>query len=342
MTKKTAKIDSNLLSGIVLTIAIAAGGIAFFLFNPSGPTSTLGPEFDYDLTEYAQIDPALITWKPVGKEIKADFQTARAVAVDADGAVYIAGDQKLEIYENESPVVRRIELGSEPTCLGIDLDGTIIVGLTDHLGFMDSYGVVTAEWKKPAETALLTSVAVDKDHVYAADALNKVVWRFDRQGNVLNQIGKKDEDRNIPGLVIPSPYFDIAIYSDGLLRVVNPGRHLIEAYTPGGDREWAWGKTAIVIDGFSGCCNPVALAILSDGRFVTAEKGLVRVKIYDTEGEFETVVAGPDQLGWIEPLRVCETPEECKLMSLDIAIGSDDRIYVLNTVQNTVQTFEPK
>lgn len=340
MTIKTGKIHSGLLTGIVLTVAIAAGVTAFFLFGTSGTSSTLGPEFEYDLTEYTKIDPALITWRQVGEEIKTGFQKARAVAVDAEGVVYVAGDETLEIYDKDFPVVKRIELGYEPTCLGIDFDGTLIVGLTDHLRFMDGYGNVTAEWKKPAETALMTSVAVDKDNVYAADAMNKVLWRFDRDGNVVNQLGKKNPDENIPGIVLPSPYFDVIMYSDGLLRVVNPGRHWIEAYTPDGHREWAWGQAAIAIEGFSGCCNPVALAILSDGRFVTAEKGLVRVKIYDVDGKFQTVVAGPDQLGWVEPLRVCKTPEECKAMSLDIAVGPDDRIYVLDTMRNVVRIFE--
>ena len=340
IAKNKAKIQSGLLTGIVLTVAIGAGLAAFFLFGTSGTSSSLGPEFQYDIEQYAKIDPALITWRQVGEEVKSDFEQSRAIAVDAEGVIYIAGDEKLEIYDKDFPVVKQIELGYEPTCLGIDTDGTIIVGLTDHLGFMDGYGNVTGEWKKPAESALLTSVAVDKDNVYAADALNKVVWRYDREGNVVNAIGKKDPDRNIPGIILPSPYFDVAMYPDGLLRVVDPGRHLIEAYTAEGYREWAWGQRSIGIEGFSGCCNPVALAILPDGRFVTAEKGLVRVKVYDTEGEFQSAVAGPDQLGWVHPLRVCETPEECKAMSLDIAVGPQGRIYVLDTVSHVMKVFE--
>ncbi|MHC4524382.1 MAG: hypothetical protein ACYSU8_02430, partial [Planctomycetota bacterium] len=94
--------------------------------------------------------------------------------------------------------------------------------------------------------------------------------------------------------------------------------------------------------GFSGCCNPVALAILPDGGFVTAEKGLVRVKVYDADGEFVGVVAGPDQLGWIAPLRVCKTPEECKSKGFDVAVDSAGRIYVLDTLRNVVRVFEKK
>ena len=36
--------------------------------------------------------------------------------------------------------------------------------------------------------------------------------------------------------------------------------------------------------------------MLPDGRFVTAEKGIPRIKVYSPRGEFECVVAGPKQM----------------------------------------------
>jgi hypothetical protein len=33
---------------------------------------------------------------------------------------------------------------------------------------------------------------------------------------------------------------------------------------------------------------------MADGRFVTSEKGLTRIKIYSQKGELESVVASPD------------------------------------------------
>jgi hypothetical protein len=341
MKKLKGKIQSGVLTGVVLAAAIGAGVVAFVLFDASGTKSTLGPEYKYDMPS-TKIDPALIIYQETGEPIGTDFKQARAIAINPEGVIFIVGDETIEIHDKNFPVVKRIELAAEPTCVQIDLDGRVVVGLGDHFGFMDTYGNITAEWKKPADNALLTSVAVDKECVYAADAINKMVWRFDRDGNVVGKIGQKDADRNIPGIVVPSPYFDIATYPDGLLRVVNPGRHLIEAYTVGGDREWVWGKTGTDIAGFSGCCNPVALAVLPDGGFVTAEKGLVRVKVYDADGEFVGVVAGPDQLGWVAPLRVCESPEDCASQGFDVAVDKAGRIYVLDTLRNVVRIFEKK
>ena len=63
---------------------------------------------------------------------------------------------------------------------------------------------------------------------------------------------------------------------------MNPGRHKIEAYTFDGELETSWGTPATTIGGFSGCCNPTHIAMLPDGSFVTSEKGLARVKVYDS------------------------------------------------------------
>ncbi|MHC4639708.1 MAG: NHL repeat-containing protein, partial [Planctomycetota bacterium] len=127
----------------------------------------------------------------------------------------------------------------------------------------------------------MTSIAVYENNVFAADAGNRIVMRYDTQGKLINTIGQKNTERNIPGFLIPSPYFDLAVGKDGLLRVVNPGLHRIEAYTFDGDLEFWWGRTSTLVEGFCGCCNPVNFAILDDRSFVTCEKGLVRVKIYD-------------------------------------------------------------
>ena len=112
-----------------------------------------------------------------------------------------------------------------------------------------------------------------------------------------DSIGKRDPSRGIAGFVCPSPYFDVAVAPDGLLRVANPGAHRVEAYTFDGHHGAFLGQArASAIEEFCGCCGPSNIAILPDGRVVTAEKGIPRVKVYSAAGEFECVVVGPDVL----------------------------------------------
>ena len=109
-----------------------------------------------------------------------------------------------------------------------------------------------------------------------------------------------------------------------------------------GDLEFSWGERSSGIKGFCGCCNPASFTLLPDGGFVTVEKGLVRVKVYNSDGGFVGVVAGPDQFTGGKQLKICETPEECQEGGLDVAAGSDGRIYVLDPADNTVKIFRKK
>ena len=175
-------------------------------------------------------------------------------------------------------ILRTIECDAAPLCLSFGKDGLLYAGLTDHVVVFNTEGKLIAQWDKPSNNALLTSLAVAGDYLFAADAANKVVLRYTLNGVVSLKMGQKNADRNWPGFVIPSPYsFNLALAPDGLLRIVNPGRHWVEAWTIDGHREWRWGETSFRLEGFSGCCNPAAIAILLNGHIITSEKGLIRM-----------------------------------------------------------------
>jgi len=204
----------------------------------------------------------------------------------------------------------------------------------------DDQGKQLASWESLGDDAVLTSIAVSKNDVFVADAGNRIVLRYDTTGKLMNRIGGKDKERNIPGFVIPSPYFDLAVGRDGLLRAVNPGLHRIEAYTFDGDLEFFWGKFSSGVEGFCGCCNPINFAILEDDSFVTCEKGLARVKIYDPEGAFVGAVAGPEQLG--VTAHICATPTQCQSGGFDVAVDAQGRIFILDTINNVMKIFTRK
>ena len=83
------------------------------------------------------------------------------------------------------------------------------------------------------------------------------------------------------------------------------------------------------IEGFAGCCNPSHFVILENGSFVTAEKGIARIKIYNRLGNLESVVAGPDQ--FIEGT-----------VDLDLAVDSKQRIFAMDQKKKAVRIFSKK
>lgn len=342
MKKNAGKIEGGLLAALLALGAFAAGFAGFLLLDRAGYTGRQVPaDYRYPIEEMARIDPAMILYRQTGATIETGLKSTTAIELDAAGNLYIAGDRVIAVFSPDGQKLREIALVSEPTALAVGEDGSVYVALTDRIEVYSSAGEKLSAWA-PLRSGLLTAIAVAGEDVFAADALHKVVRRFDKEGNPLQEIGAKDEARNIPGIVVPSPYFDLLIAPDGLLRVVNPGRHRIEAYTFDGHLEWTWGKPSVGLEGFSGCCNPIALAMLPDGGFVTCEKGLVRVKVHNEEGNLIGVVAGPDQLGWQAPLRVCVTPEDCQARGLDAAVDAQGRIYVLDQARNVVRIFEKK
>ncbi len=338
MNRRNGITKVGILVGLLIAIAVIVGVLVVVKLDVTGRSgSGLGKEYVYDVSKYAKIDPTLIIYEGSKENIITGFEESRAIAVGADGEIYIAGDNSVSIINGKT-----IKFADEPRCLAVTGDGKIYVGLKEHIEVYDINGERSARWKSLGEKAVLTSIAVWEKNVFVADAGNRVVVRYDTAGNVINFIGRKDKDRNVPGFVIPSAYFDLAVSKDGLLRVANPGRQRIEAYTFDGDFEFSWGHSSVSVEGFCGCCNPVNFTILDDGGFVTSEKGLTRVKLYDSDGGFMGVVAGPEQFGGDVPWSVCNFPSECAKGGFDVAADKAGRVYVLDTIKNIVRVFTKK
>jgi hypothetical protein len=349
MINRSGASDNRAVIGIVIAIVCIVGVIAVLRFDATGKNgSGLGSDFEYNIEELSKIDPNLIIYKESVTPINTGFSVTHAIAADKKGVVYVAGDNAIRAFDDKGTKLDEIKLKTEPRCIAITNEEntqTIYIGLKDHVEIYKD-GELFKAWPNLGDKAVLTSIAVSGENVFVADAGNRIVIRYDRDGKIINKIGEKDDSKNIPGFVIPSPYFDLAVGRDGLLRVVNPGKQKIEAYTFTGDLEFSWGEYSNKVEGFCGCCNPVNFAILygndpsgDNDSFITCEKGLTRVKVYDNEGKFVGVVAGPAQLIEGGKAEVCDSPEECHLGGFDVAVDSTGRVIVLDTIKNIVRIY---
>ena len=343
MTREAGEIDVKLFLVVLVVVVAAVGVVAVLQLDTTGRSgSGLSDAFSYDLTELTRVDPNLILYEEVGQPLNTGFVLSRAIALDSNGRIFVTGDKAIRIFSRPGSLQRIIDIAGEPRCLTVADDGKVYVGVEDHVEVWDSSGRRLASWQPLGEEAVLTSIVKYKDSVFVADAGHRVVLHYDLAGNLIDFIGEKDPDRNIPGFVVPGPHMDVAVSRDGLLRVVNPGRHRIEAYTLEGDLEFWWGEPSAKIEGFCGCCNPVNFALLPNQGFVTSEKGLVRVKVYNSDGGFVGVVAGHEQLTDGVQAKICETPEECQGAGLDVAADADGRIYILDPPENVIRIFARK
>lgn len=296
--------------------------------------------FAYDVEKYRKTDPALLGYARA-HQFKSPRSEPRRLVVGPEDRLYLAAGSSVVIVERDGTLVREIAAVGAVRSVAVGPDGTLYVGHQDHVEVYDPKGKRLAVWEALEGKAYLTGLAAGAEDVFAADAGNRVVWRYDRAGKRVGKIGEKDRDRNVPGLILPSPFLDVEIGRDGLLRVNNPGRHRVELYTFDGRLELFWGKPSMAIQGFCGCCNPVNLALFDDGRVVTFEKGLPRVKVYSAHGDLECVVAGPEAFADTASAEAISRADERAYGGLDGAVDSEGRVVILDLLAAMIHVMEP-
>jgi hypothetical protein len=320
------KKNERLLTGAIITISVI--GIIYFGFQAISDNSKYDEKnpFEYNIENYQKSGEDLLHYSEI-KQIPLDLQKIEGIAIGENNQIYITGDKSILILNSEGDLLSTITTSETAHAIAIDENKRIFLSINEHIEVYDQEGTKKAQWESLGEESIITSLAVSKYFVFIADAGNHIVWKFDKKGNRLSRIGAKDANKDIPGFIIPSPYFDVSIDPDGFLWVANTGNHSLENYTFDGDLRSSWGEYSMEIEGFCGCCNPSHIAILDDGRFVTSEKGIARVKVYNRLGILESVVAGSDQ--FIEVT-----------VGLDLAVDSENRIYILDPMKKMVRVFE--
>ena len=317
--------------------ALKTAGVAATLAGlPRQTKAAAKNPWAYDDSAFRQTDPKLIHYKEV-RRFNCPRSTPRRIALSKGNRLFISAGRFITKHDLDGTQLSEIALAAEPRCLALTDDELIYAGFRDHIEMFDAKGNRRTVWDPPSGRPYFTGIAINENDVFVADAGNRLVLRFDHSGKLKNHIGAKSKEKNVSGFIIPSPFFDVELAHDGLLRVANTGRHQVEAYTADGDFEFAWGKAGAAIQNFCGCCNPINLALLADGRTVTFEKGIPRVKIYGTDGSFESVVAGAESFP--ENAKVCG-PNDCTLGGLDGVVDAKGKIYILDFVAANVRVME--
>lgn len=207
--------------------------------------------------------------------------------------LYVSGDSVILLLNTKGELLSRLQLSDVPKNLCVRND-TFFVLFRNYF----------AAYKK-GESKLFSSdvfnektrfkaLGLKDNRLFITDAGNKKVLQFNFSGKKIGEFEGFSGNDILHGFIIPSPFFHLEVNSENELWVVNPGMHLLQHYTPKGDLENLWGESGMFTEGFSGCCNPAYFSFLPNGNFVTSEKGAVRVKIYNTKGEFIELVASGD------------------------------------------------
>ncbi len=310
----------------IIILAVIAVIIAVILsdFLAGRPGKKGGNPYKYEMGNFKSVDPALIHYREI-RNITLENQAPQGFCISND-ILYITGEQFIRGINPDGVQLFFQTIEDTGTC--VEATGEFIfIGFEDHIGKFDKKGKLIKHWQKPGEKTIITSLASKENRIYAADAGNRRVLIYDLDGNIQGEFKGKSESTEGHGFIVPSPNFDLVVNSYGDLWVVNPGKHAIENYTDEGEMRGFWQNSSMEIDGFLGCCNPVELTVLSNGSFVTSEKGIVRIKVYDESGKLLSIVAPPSKF-----------KEDGK--APEIATDSNDLIYALDFDRNRIRIFK--
>lgn len=311
---------------IVLALAIVVIIGKDFIGKKAG--KNIENQYKYDVSEFRKVDSTAILFREA-VTFPVDVNEPKGVAVSGKEIVVVA-EKLLLKYDYSGKELLRKDLPDTANCVTVDSNNQIWMGMLHSVALFDQGGILLKRWNSFGDRSVITSVAVSGETVYVADAGNRIVYKCKKNGQILSKIGEKDESKGVPGYIIPSPYFDVALDDNHYLWAVNTGRHSLENYNADGSVRTSWGTASFKIDGFTGCCNPAHIAIMADNSFITSEKGMPRIKWYGQHGEFKGVVAAPDQFN------------EDSYLAPDIAIDADQRIIALDFERKQIRIFERK
>ncbi len=309
---------------IVLALAIVVVIGKDFIGKKAG--KNIENPYEYNIDEFRQVDSTQILYaETLNFPVKVHDWGGITLS---DSMIIVATANELIKFNYSGKEILRKPLIDTATCVIIDDNRQIWIGMRHYVVMYDLNGALVKRWNSFGDRAVITSLAVSGENVYVADAGNRIVHHCNTNGQILQKIGEKNEQKGISGFAIPSPYFDVAIDDGGFLWAANTGKHTFENYNPDGSLRTSWGVTSFKIEGFSGCCNPAHISILDDNSFITSEKGMPRIKIYDQHGQFTGVVAPPAAFdGSLAP---------------DIAVDKQHRVIALDFERQQVRIFEKK
>lgn len=308
---------------VVLAMGIAIIIARDFVMNRAG--KVIENPYAFDVSEYAKVSADEILYEEE-KVLQLRVAEPKGIAFH-QGTLFVIADSSLLQMNLQGQLLKETKLEASPTAIAVD--DLVWLGMKNQVVCLNFDGQEVERWENYGDRSVITSLAVSPDFVFVADAGNRLVYQCKKNGELVRQIGEKNEQKAVPGFVVPSPYFDIALSEEGYLWAVNPGRHSLENFNAEGALRTSWTSSSVKTEGFSGCCNPAHMTMMSENAFVTSEKGIVRVKIYDQHGKYQGVVAAPNQFE-----EVAHAPDVC--------VDENGRVILLDFDRKQVRIFKPK
>jgi sugar lactone lactonase YvrE len=253
------------------------------------------------------------------------LRTLAGIAVGGADRIFVLGDDEIRVFDPRGNRIRTWGAPAHAGCLTVGPDGRVYVGSPDRIDVYDDGGAhvtgfTAGETGTPAD---VTAIAVVGTDILVADASARVIRRYGVEGKPRGLIGNQNKTG---GFILPNRSLDIGVDASGTVYATDTGRHQVTAWALDGSPLGKFGRFGMSApEDFVGCCNPVNLALTPDGKVVTGEKMVARVKVYDPDGTLLAVI-GPEHF-------------DPSTTHIHLAVDSRGRILAADPVRREVKIF---
>jgi len=248
--------------------------------------------------------------------------TLRGVTVGSNDHIFAVGDSEVKVFDQSGTLLRRWKTEVPGFCATV-FEEHVYVGQEGQLEIYDLQGKLQKTWRDSKLLGRVTAVQVVDAYIFVADARDRCIRRYDREGTYLNNIGK---DNRMKGFNIPNGALDFSVDDHSIIHACNPGKHRVERYTFEGELLGHIGRfDGRDPQGFTGCCNPTNVAVTGEGHVYVTEKAGPRAKVLDSSGNLLAVIG--------------TTVFDPNCSNMDVAVDSRGRVYVADTVRLQINVF---
>lgn len=247
------------------------------------------------------------------------------IAADAADDVYALGDGEVRVFATDGRLIRQWRVADAAECLTVGADGRVVVGGGGRVDIYQNGGQRTGGFVfgDAGAPPSVSAIKVFKADILVADASARIIRRFDASGRQHGLIGDQGKTKTF---MLPNGKLDLDVDARGVVRATDTGRHQVSAWALDGTPVGKFGKFGMSDPAdFVGCCNPMNVATTPDGKVVTAEKMVARVKVYEPDGRLLAVI-GPEHFD-----RMCT--------QIRLAVDSKGRILAADPVRRHIQVF---
>jgi hypothetical protein len=247
------------------------------------------------------------------------------IAVGAGDRIYMLGDEEVRVFEASGGFLLSWKAADKAACLTAGPDGRVYLGAPGRVDIYDTKGsrlggFAAGEKDQPAG---VTAIKLFRKEILVADAEARLIRRYDPAGNQLGLIGTRSKTGSF---MLPNGWLDFDVDSEGVVIATDTGRHRVTSWALDGTPVGSFGKFGMRDPAdFVGCCNPVNLALTPDGKIVTAEKMVARVKVYQPDGRLLAVI-GPEHF-------------DPNCVHIHLAVDSKGRILSADPVRREIGVF---